>query len=123
MRPILRSLLITATALYFTTLVLPGITFSRGFKGLTLTVVILVLVDRLIKPLINLLFLPLNLITLGMFRWVINVFVLYLVSLLSPDLMITGFTLNQFYFTPLLSLVAASFVLSLSHSALRWFLH
>ena len=123
MRPIFRSLLVTATSLYLTSLVLPGLTFSRGFKGLILTVVILVLVDRLIKPVINLLFLPLNLITLGMFRWVTNVLVLYLVSLLSPDLIITGFTLNQFYFTPFLSLVAASFILSLSHSALRWFLH
>ena len=124
MRSWLRSLVVTITSLYLVSLAIPGFTFSRGFKGLFITTLVLVLINRLVKPIINLLLLPINLITLGTFRWVTNVFSLYLLSLLSPDLSITGFSLNQFpfYLSPFWTLVIASCLLSLISATLRWFL-
>ena len=93
-----------------------------GFTGLLTTSVILVLANKLLRPLLNLLLLPLNLITLGLFRWVTNVLVFYLVTLVSPYLSVTGFTFNHVYLSRFWVLVLASFLISLIHSTVRWLL-
>jgi len=120
MRWLLRSLITTGLSLYLVSLILPGFTLSGGLTRLAVTAVILTLATKLIKPLINLVMLPINLMTLGLFRWVTHAFTLYLVAWLSPDLTITGFTFNQWHFSALWTLIFASFLLSLSQSAFRW---
>ena len=120
MRWLLRSLITTGLSLYLVSLILPGFTLSGGLTRLAVTAVILTLATKLIKPLINLVMLPINLMTLGLFRWVTHTFPLYLVAWLSPDLTITGFTFNQWHFSALWTLIFASFLLSLSQSAFRW---
>ncbi len=120
MRWLLRGLITTGLSLYLVSLILPGFTLSGGLTRLAVTAVILTLATKLIKPLINLVMLPINLMTLGLFRWVTHTITLYLVAWLSPDLTITGFTFNQWHFSALWTLIFASFLLSLSQSALRW---
>src|SRR3989344_1568679 len=120
MRWLLRSLITTGLSLFLVSLILPGFTLSGGLTRLAVTAVILTLATKLIKPLINLVMLPINLMTLGLFRWVTHAFTLYLVAWLSPDLIITGFTFNQWHFSALWTLIFASFLLSLSQSAFRW---
>ena len=120
MRWLLRSLITTGLSLYLVSLILPGFTLSGGLTRLAVTAVILTLATKLIKPLINLVMLPINLMTLGLFRWVTHAFTLYLVAWLSPDLTITGFTFNEWHFSALWTLIFASFLLSLSQSAFRW---
>lgn len=120
MRWLLRHLIITGLSVYLVSLILPGFTLSGGLKSLGLTAVILTLVTKLVKPLINLVMLPINLMTLGLFRWVTHALTLYLVAWLSPDLTITSFTFNQWHFSAVWTLIFASFLLSLSQSTLRW---
>src|SRR3989338_7493024 len=120
MRWVLRNLIITGLSVYFVSLILPGFILSGGLKSLAVTAAILTLVTKLVKPLINLVMLPINLMTLGLFRWVTHTLTLSLVAWLSPDLAITSFTFNQWHFSALWTLIFASFLLSLSQSALRW---
>jgi len=122
MRPLLRSLTINAVSLYLLTRILPGVTISSGLRGLVLTTLLLTLLTYLAKPILSLLFLPLNLIALGAFRWLINVLILFLLSWLSPDFAISASTFNQFYLTPFLTIVVASFLFQLTSSLLRWFI-
>lgn len=130
MKKILRSLIINAAALALISQVVSGFKISAGYEGLLLTAAVLAGVNLVIKPLIKLLLLPINLLTLGAFRWLVNVFSLYLVTLLIPYLEITGFnfpgwtyngfTIPEMYLAKIWVLVIASFFISLFSTFLFW---
>ena len=132
MKSFVRSLIINAVSLYLVSLIIPGVIFQNGLQGLVFTTLVLAIVNLIIRPLVSLLLLPINLLTLGTFRWLTNVIVLYSLSLISPDFTITGFNLNQIplslFSTSHLSLgvfwslVVTSFTFSLIQSFFRWFL-
>jgi len=83
-----------------------------------------------IKPLLNIITLPLNFITMGMFSWLSAVITLYLVFVLIPEvkfsgfefsgLNISGFVLPTFYIGKLLALGIGSFLISLTCAIIRW---
>lgn len=82
--------LLFALLIMFIAWVIPGITIS-GFLSALFVVVILSLVNVFIKPLIQLISLPLNVITLGLFSLIINALLLILVAKFSPGFQIDGF--------------------------------
>lgn len=92
MRRFLRSLAIHAIVLWFIAMYVGGVNFGNDLKLLLLASLALTLADTLIRPFINLLLLPLNLVTLGTFRWVSNAITLYIATLAVPSLKITAFT-------------------------------
>lgn len=59
--------------------VIPGITVS-GFIAALIVVVIMSIVNLLIRPIIQFISLPLNVITLGLFSLVINAFLFLLIA-------------------------------------------
>ena len=79
-----------ALLIMFIAWVLPGITIT-GFLSALFVVIILSLVNILIRPLINLISLPLNVLTLGIFSLVINALLFILVARFSPGFEIEGF--------------------------------
>lgn len=130
MRGILKHFVINIVVLYLVTQWFSGISIANGWQGLAIAGVGLTLVNFLARPVINLLLLPINLITFGFFRWVSAAFTLYLTTLLVP-----GFSVAGFYFgglssqwidipaislTGFLSYVAFSFVLSVFTSLIHW---
>ena len=96
MKKIFRSLVINLAALILVSQAIAGFKISGAYQGILFTAIVLTGVNFAIKPLIKLLLLPINLITLGAFRWVANVFSLYLVTLLVPYLEIFSFTFPGF---------------------------
>jgi putative membrane protein len=90
---------------------------------LILASLLLAIVDLVVKPILNLVLLPLNLITLGAFRWIINVIVIYLVTLLIPEfkvkpfifpgLQLYGFVIPLLHFNLFWTYILISFILSL----------
>ncbi len=78
---------VNAIALWVATLFVPGIRVGEQNQILTLLVVgaIFGLVNAIIKPIISLLTCPLELITLGLFTFVINALMLLLTSWLSQQ--------------------------------------
>src|SRR3989338_2169473 len=77
MKTLLRYFLINLVSLYATTMYLPGLTYTGGIKSLIIGAVVFMLINFIMVPLLKLLFLPLNLLTLGLFAWLINVLALY----------------------------------------------
>lgn len=130
MKKILCSLVINLAALILVGQVVAGFKISGGYQGIFFTAVVLTGINFAIKPLIKLLLLPINLITLGAFRWVANVFSLYLVTLLVPYLEILSFTFPGFayqgfvipgmFLAKIWVLVISSFLLSLFTTFLFW---
>ena len=130
MKSLIRSFIFNILALQFTANLIPGFSYQGGLNTLCLAAVTLAFFNLLIKPLINLLLLPINLLTLGMFRWVVNVIIIYLLTITVPGLKISGFYFHGglFYGFLLPSLainifwntVLTSFFLSFVLSFLYW---
>lgn len=93
MKSLIKSWAIATISLYLTTLLIPGVKISGGIKSYLIAGVILVLLNMFLKPLIQLLFLPINLLTLGLLGWLVSVAILWAARMITPNL-----TINSFYF-------------------------
>ena len=93
LRLFLRSISINLASVYIVAQILSGIVvYIGGIKTLFLAALAISFINLLVRPIVNLLLLPVNLITLGLFRWVANLATLYLVTWLVPNLQIHSFT-------------------------------
>lgn len=132
MKTILRAIFLNLVTLYMVTLFFPGLSIEKKLATFLSAAVVWTLLNKVIKPIIKLLLLPINLITLGLFSWVINVFTLYLLSHIIDGVKINafiftgfsyqGFTIPQISFNIFLAYVLTSITLSLVHSGLIWLL-
>ncbi|MEA2056299.1 MAG: phage holin family protein [Patescibacteria group bacterium] len=109
---IFRSILITAITLAFLAWLLPTVSYLNLFT-LILASLVFTLLQKIIKPVLKILFLPINIVTLGLFSVVLNVFLLWLVTFMVPGLQIQvmkigGVGLGQFG-----SYMLISFIISL----------
>jgi putative membrane protein len=82
--------LIYAIAIVITAYLLPGVRLS-GFSAALVAALVLGLVNTFIKPVLLLLTLPLNILTLGLLTFVINALLILLTSALVPGFVVTGF--------------------------------
>lgn len=80
----------TAGALILVTKFVPGFTVDSFYIALVVAVILGVL-NITIKPILSILTLPLNIITLGLFSFVINAVLLILVSSFVEGFEVTGF--------------------------------
>jgi uncharacterized membrane protein YvlD (DUF360 family) len=109
-----------------------GMVFEEGTKTLLLAGLGLTAVTIFAKPVINLMLLPLNLVTYGLFRWVSSGVALFLVELIIPKFSINNFLFsgltNRWFDLPLITLqgipayIAFAFILSFITSILFWLL-
>lgn len=130
MRTLLKKFIIDTIALYMVSEATVGINFALGATTLVLAGAVLMLATTVIKPILNILLLPLNLITFGLFKWVTYAVTLYLVTLVVPGFGIGNFVFpgyNSYWISiPALSLggllafIAFSFIISFASSVLHW---
>lgn len=130
MKRILKHFLIDTYALYLTSQFAKGMLFERGYRSLFVAGAAVTLVSLFAKPIINLLLLPLNLITFGFFRWVAAAVILFLVTLLVKDFKIIYFAYSGFKsvwidlpslnFQGIMAFIAFSFILSIITSFIYW---
>lgn len=83
-------LLLTAGALLIVARVVSGVVVS-GFGAAVIGALVLGLVNALVRPVMILLTLPLTILTLGLFLFVVNALMLWLVAALVPGIQIRGF--------------------------------
>lgn len=130
MRSVLKHFIINTVSLYLVSQAVSGMVFAQNFYTLLLAGIVLTLMAFFIKPVINILLLPINLLTFGLFRWVGFAITLFIVTLIVPgfkllDFVFKGF--NSYWFNiPALSLsgvlafIAFSFLISLVSSIAYW---
>jgi len=87
---ILINWLIMAIAVIVSAYILPGVALS-GFGAALLVALVLGLLNVFIKPLLLILTLPINILTLGLFTLVINAAIILMVSAIVPGFKVTGF--------------------------------
>lgn len=110
----------------------PGFTVAGDLWALPLAGVVLTGINIIVKPILKLLLLPLNLLSFGMFRWVINALTLGLLTFLVDQVRFQAFvfpgfdqfgiTLPQVHFSSLGSLIVASLLLTVIRKATAWLL-
>ena len=107
-------LLVNAAALWVATRIVSGVTFSGEPVYLLIVALVFGLLNALVRPVLKLLTCPLLILTLGLFTFVINAFILWMTSALSVKLRL-GFHVAGFWpaFWGALVITIVSIVLSL----------
>ena len=95
------SLLLSSVAVFVTAQILPGVHLA-GFGTAIAVAVVLGFINAFIRPVILLLTLPINILTLGLFTLVIMALMVMLVSMIVP-----GFVLDGFWYALIFALVLA----------------
>ncbi|HEX6977406.1 MAG TPA: phage holin family protein [Patescibacteria group bacterium] len=101
-------LAINVFALLVVAYIVPGFNLDNLTSAIVAAVVIGV-VNTFIKPILQLIALPISLLTFGIAAFLINVALLWAVSLIVP-----GFTISSF---------ATAIIASIALSLISWFLH
>lgn len=130
MKRILRHFTIDTVSLFLASSVASGLIFENGIQTILMAGLGLTVASLIAKPIINVLMLPINLISFGLFRWVSSAIALYLVTLVVDGFRISkfhfgGFTsvwfdLPTFTFEGALAIISFSFLLSLIASFIYW---
>jgi putative membrane protein len=130
MKSLLRNFMINFAALLVASMLIPGFQYTGGPQTLLLGAIGLMVLNVAIIPLLKVMFLPLNLLTLGLFAWVVNVVALYLMTTYMPVFKLVpydfpGANLNGFmvpsYSLNLLEVaIIASFLIGFVSHFLQW---
>ena len=81
---------VNALALYIVSRILSGVQLVDFWSAL-LAVVVIGFINALLKPVFILLTLPINILTLGLFTFVVNALLFLLASALTPGFKVDGF--------------------------------
>ena len=106
-RKFIRSFVYSAIALYGTTQLIPGFQISPGISNLFVATLALTIFNLILRPILKLLLLPINLLTLGAFRWLVTIAILYLLTWFVPEVKLVNFSLSQI---PFLGLFLPDFI-------------
>ena len=118
MKHLLRVFLFNVFAIWITSQIFEGFVISGTWQTLLFAAGILSLLMLIVKPLLKILFIPINIITFGLFSWFINVIILYILTVFVPDVQVepwiypgfawSGFVIPSFEISYFLSLIIAS---------------
>lgn len=86
----LMTLVINALAFYVVAYLVPGVTIA-GWEALLVVAVVWGVLAVLLKPILILLTLPINILTLGLFTFVINALLIMLMSRIVAGFKVEGF--------------------------------
>ena len=125
MRPFLLRAVVTGFALWVVTLVVPGLSFVGGDTALQkvgmifVVAVIFGLVNAIIKPIVQLVSIPLYILTLGLIHIVINALMLWITSWITRHTTHWGLQIDQFWWTAIWAAIVLSIVSWLLSIVLR----
>jgi putative membrane protein len=130
MKVILRHYVIDTVCLYAISNKAGGMVFGNGIPTLLVAGIAVTAVSLIARPIINLLLLPINLITFGLFRWVASSFIIYLSTLIVPSFKVVGFyftglstrwvDLPSLNLSGIMAYIGFSFLLSIFTSSIYW---
>jgi putative membrane protein len=107
---------VTGLALWVVTLIVPGISFVGGQTDVQRVGIIAVValifgfVNAFIKPIVQLLSIPLYILTLGLFHVVINAFMLWITAWITEHTTHWGLQIDHFWWTAVWAAILLSLV-------------
>lgn len=119
MKSIARKILLCILALYLTSQFLPGLVFVGGLPTLLFAAIVLTILGYSIKPVLHILSYPFNMITFGLFTFVINGVILWLLTFLVKSTLVRPFVVPGISFfgfvvpkIPIYSIILAYIVIA-----------
>lgn len=122
MKYLIRVFLFNLFGIWIVSQIVPTITVSGGWQVLVLAGITLSLLMLIVKPILKILFIPINLLTFGLLSWFVNVIVIYILTILVPEVSIrpwqfsggawAGFVIPAIHFTYFASLVVTSLAIT-----------
>jgi putative membrane protein len=98
MKYIVRSFLFSVFALWLTSEIFPALVINDGWQLILLAGLVLALLMIIVRPILKILFIPINILTFGLMSWVINVIVIYILTIVVPEVRIQPWTFPGFSF-------------------------
>ncbi len=105
MRYLFKKYFIVVVTIFTLTQFMPGFTVTGGWKGLFYASLILGILMFIAKPIVDLVTLPINILSLNLFSWLINILIIYVWSLIVGNVNFSlwefpGFTLGPLSVSP-----------------------
>ncbi|MBI2334853.1 phage holin family protein [Candidatus Daviesbacteria bacterium] len=130
MKKLLRFYLINLASLWLTSQMIKGLVFTGGIQSLLTGALVFALINIILVPVLKILLLPLNLMTLGIFSWLTNVIALYVLTTIFPSFRLisyhfpgfssNGLTVPAITLSPLWVAILASFSIGIIVNFLHW---
>jgi len=131
MRFLLRPLFLYLFSLYALNRILPFVHIHNETILITAAVLLFIL-NVLLKPFIKILWLPINIITLGLFSWAVHIIIIYAVTFMVPgfqitpaqfpSLMIGRYVIPALHFNMIWTFLIFTFLLTLTVRFFDWLL-
>ncbi len=96
MKSLLRNVIVNSFALWLTSFLINGLVIKGGFDVILFGGITLTLMNLLVKPILTILTLPLTIITMGFFSWVINVIMIYLLTIFVSQISLNSYAFPGF---------------------------
>lgn len=103
-------IILNAVAIIVCQILFSDFIFKGDLITLIIFAIILTLLNFLLKPILKLIFLPINLLTLGLFNLIINLLLLKTATFFIPDILIISSTLTW---------IIASLIISIFNSFIK----
>lgn len=130
MRGIVRNTLIYSFGLFLTSQILSGVIVEGGFPSFILGGFLLYILFFFLKPVLSIISLPLNMVTLGIFSSFTNAIILYVLTVFFPKVRIVDFTFHGYsvagfiiprvYFNTFFAFIVASITISAIIALVSW---
>ncbi len=130
MRGIVKNITFNSISLFVLTEFVSGVKITGGYQTLIAAGIILTVLNMIVKPIINIFSLPLNMVTLGLFSFITNAILLYLLTIFAPNVTVSAFTFNGFSwagfivpmikFNTLTAFIVSAAVLALIINFFKW---
>lgn len=130
MKGILKNILLNAFALFITSLIFEGLVLQSGLTTLLMGGLLLSIGFKILKPILSLITLPFNMLTLGLFSTCIIAFIMFLITLIYPQISVQSFffqgvkfggiEIHAFEVSLLLSYFVISVTIYLIASLINW---
>ncbi len=125
-----RNIAIYATSLFLVPYFVSGVKIYGGIQTIIIGAIVLTGMFLLLRPILQVLTFPFNIITMGLFSIVTNAVILYLLTVFVPNIQIQayrfpgasigGFSISPFGINTFFAFLVASVVLSIISGGIKW---
>lgn len=130
MKYLMRLFLFQLIGLFFTSQLLPTLVVVGTWQSLFVAGVILGLLMLIVRPILKILFIPINFISFGLLSWFVDVIILFILTLVMPQVQIhewtfpglnmAGFIVPSIHLTYVLSLIVSTLCISFISNVLEF---
>lgn len=122
MKHIVRVFLFNVFALWLSSQIMPTILIPLGWQTVLFAGLVLSMLMLIVQPILKILFIPINILTFGLLSWMINVIVIYILTIFVPEIKVNpwvfpgatwaGFVIPSLHFSYFTALIASSLLIT-----------